>query len=183
MLTLKTKASQSSHTSHIAGGHPVSFRDKLATQRGTYALTWAIWITYLITPFLAFFGTVLFLMINESVIHKGVGEVWFITMMIWVAGGIPLAFFVRSKLYFQNYWKGHTVSPRQYLKGMLLVWTVIELAGLLSIVGCIVTGELVPNLIPALFGFVVFITQWPNASAMTKTTGNKADSSLFQYPR
>lgn len=181
MLTLK--ASKTSEPNHLAGGHPVSFKDKLATQRGTYALTWAIWIAYLVTPLFALIGTVLFLMVNDGAIHEGLGQSWLITMMVLIAIGIPLAFFVRSKVYFRSYWEGKPVTPRQYLRGMLLVWTVIELAGLLSIVGCIVTGELIPNLIPALIAFVVFVTQWPNASAMTKTTGNKDDSSVFQHPR
>lgn len=181
MLTIKAPGHPNAH--HMAGGHPVTLRDKLATRSGTYGLTWAIWIAYLITPFFVLLGSVLFLMAQQSVVHKGMGETWFITMMIWIGAGIPMAFYIRSKLYFRSYWEGKPVSPRQYLRGMLLVWTVIELAGILSLVGCIVSGELIPNLIPALLAFVVFITQWPNASAMTEVTGNKDDPSVFQHPR
>lgn len=181
MLTIKAPGQPK--TSHLTGGHPVTLKERLATRRGTYGLTWAIWIAYLVTPFFVLIGSVVYLMVQDAAVHKSLGETWFITMMVWIAVGIPLAFYVRSKVYFQNYWQGKTVSARQYFRGMLLVWTVIELAGLLSLVGCIVTGELIPNLIPALIAFVVFITQWPNASAMTEMSGNKDDASVFQHPR
>lgn len=181
MLTLKAPGHANAH--HLSGGHPVTLKDKLATRAGTYGLTWAIWIAYLVTPFFVLIGSILFLMVQDRVAHTTLGQTWFIAMMVWIAVGIPLAFYIRSKLFFYPYWAGKTVSPRQYLRGMLLVWTVIELAGILSLVGCIVSGELIPNLIPALLAFVVFITQWPNASAMTETTGNKDDSSVFQHPR
>lgn len=182
MLTIKAPGHPNPH--HVTGGHPVTFRDKLATRGGTYGLTWAIWIAYLVTPLFVFIGTVLFLMTNEAgAVNKSLGQAWFIGVMIWIAVAIPLAFYARSKLYFYPYWAGKTVSPRQYLRGMLLVWTVIELAGILSLIGCLLTGELIPNLIPALLGFVVFITQWPNATAMTEVTGNQDDPSVFQHPR
>lgn len=181
MLTLK--GPHDAKPSHLSGGHPVTLKDQLATRGGTYGLAWAVWLAYLVTPLFVVIGSILFLMVSNGAVHKGLGETWFITMMIWIAVGIPLAFYVRSRMYFSRYWEGKTVSPRQYFRGMLLVWTVIELAGVLSMIGCLVTGELIPNLIPALLAFVVFLTQWPNGSAMTLTTGHKDDSSVFQYPR
>lgn len=181
MLTVKTPGT--AEASHLTGGHPVTLRDKLSTRSGIYGLTWVVWIAYLVIPFFTLIGSVLYLMVADVTVYKSLGQTWFIAMMIWIAVAVPLSFYIRSKSYFQGYWKGKAVTPRQYFRGMLLVWTVIELAGLMSLVGCIVTGELVPNLIPALLAFVVFVTQWPNATAMTENIGNKDDSTVFQHPR
>lgn len=167
----------------LAGRHPVTFKDRLATHSGTYGLAWSIWITYLLIPMFMFMGTVLYFLIYTPAANLALGESWFVVMMILIAAGVPLTFYARSRLYFYGYWSGRTVTPGEYLRGMVLTWTVIEIAGVLSLLGCIMTGELMPNIMPALLAFVLFITQWPNASAMTDNTGSDADPAVFRHPR
>jgi hypothetical protein len=158
--------------------------DHLQTQGGAYGLAWAVWITYLMLPLFVFMGVVFYMLVNIGGLgYHNVGDSWFLTMMIWLAVGVPGAYFVRSRLFFRDFWAGRPVTPRQYFYGMVLIWTVIEIAGVFSLLGCLFTGELVPNIIPALFAFILFITQWPNASAMTESTGQKADSTVFRHPR
>ena len=181
ILMLTIPANDSQH--HLAGRHPVTFRDRLATHSGTYGLAWSIWLTYLLVPLFIFLGTVIYFLVYTPVVNTTLGESWFVAMMVLLAAGVPLTFYARSKLFFHGYWSGRVVTPRQYIRGMVLTWTVIEAVGILSLLGCFVTGEMMPNIMPALLGFVLFITQWPNASAMTDTTGHQADSAVFRHPR
>jgi len=61
----------------------------------------------------------------------------------------PASFFIRSRI-FRDYWKGQRVRPRAYLTGMFTVWGTLEIGGLLSLTGCLVSRSLLPTLLPAL---------------------------------
>ena len=138
----------------------------------------------LLIPLFLFLGTIVYLLGSTApTARPELGQAWFLTMMVAIAAGVPLAFYVRGKAFFYGFWSGRTVTPHQYIYGSLVVWTVIEAIGILSLVGCLVSGDLAPNLVPALIAFVVFVTQWPNATALYKNTGNRDDSSEFVHPR
>jgi len=73
--------------------------------------------------------------------------------MAYLAVAVPAAFFWRSRE-FKGYWEGKCVSPNRYLRGMLILWLTIEVGGVVALVGCFVSGSLLPNLLPAMVAFM-----------------------------
>jgi|GEM_PF-750338 len=166
------------------GHHSGRLRDRIETRGGAYAVAWGIWFTFLVTPLFFFLGTLIYLLAwpgRET--NYELGQTWFIIMMVMIAAGVPFFFYLRSRLHFYGYRSGRSATPRQYIMGMTLVWSWLVLIGMLSILGCIATGDIGPNIIPALLAFIVFITQWPNASALVNRTGHLDDPSLYLHPR
>jgi hypothetical protein len=58
---------------------------------------------------------------------------------------------------------------------MLSVWLTMEVGGLLALTGCLVTQSLLPNLLPALVAFILFIPFWPSGRAMTRPCAEDDD--------
>jgi hypothetical protein len=107
---------------------------------------------------------------------------WFIGVMIYMAIGVPAAFFWRSRM-FKGYWSGKVVSPRNYLLGMFTIWAALEFGGILALLGCLVSSTLLPNLLPALLAFMLFTPLWPNGHSMTKPLVNERDPGRYEEPR
>jgi hypothetical protein len=145
---------------------------------------WIAWLIMLVVPFLLFVVAVWYATwIREGgSSHTTLNQVWFIIAMIYLIVVVPASLFWRSHI-FKAYWQGNTVSPRNYLHGMISVWVALEIGGLFSHVGCIVGGSLVPCLLPALIAFMFYILMWPNGHAMSHTTGGTDDPALYEEPR
>ena len=107
---------------------------------------------------------------------------WFLTCMAFLAVAVPAAFFWRSRE-FKSYWDGQPVTPSHYLKGMLIVWLTLEVGGLMALAGCLMTGSLLPNLLPAMVAFILFTPFWPSGRAMTHPVGNDDDFEVYEEPR
>ena len=144
---------------------------------------WVAYISMATMPFLFFLFVCWSLMTDGGVardMHRG--QIWFIISMAYLALAVPLAFFWRSH-YFKAYWQGDVVAPKAYLVGMVTLWTAIEIGGLFSLVGCLVSHALLPNLLPALTAFVLFVPHWPSGRAMTSHGGNADDPARYEEPR
>jgi hypothetical protein len=144
---------------------------------------WWTWFALLSLPFIVFIGTIWRLVYFED--HASdpqLAQKWFVATMAYMAIGVPAAFFWRGRL-FRGYWSGQLVSPRDYLVGMITVWAAIELGGLLALTGCLVTGTLLPNLLPALLAFMLFTPLWPNGHSMTRPLINEHDPADYEEPR
>jgi hypothetical protein len=102
--------------------------------------------------------------------------------MAYLAVAVPAAFFWRSRE-FKAYWQGHCVSPNRYLRGMLILWLTIEIGGIMALIGCFVSGSLLPNLLPAMVAFMLFTPFWPSGRAMTNPVGNDDDFEVYEEPR
>lgn len=141
------------------------------------------WFGLLSFPFVLFIAVVWRLTETEGLrASDDLANRWFIGTMIYMAVGIPAAFFIRSRI-FKGYWQGQLVSPRNYLFGMLLIWCALELGGLLSLIGCLMSGKLVPTLVPGLLAFMLFTPLWPNGHAMTRRLKNEHDPADYEEPR
>lgn len=143
---------------------------------------WCSWLTFLLLPFFLFLYVVVNLTDETSTRHLASAQVWFVISMAYMATVVPGAIFWRSRL-FKPYWQGHTVSPRDYLRGMFLVWLSLEVGGLLSLTGSLVNHSLLPNLLPALVAFMLFTPLWPSGRAMTRRIGNHDDPETYEEPR
>ncbi len=143
---------------------------------------WISWLTFLLLPFFLFLYVIVNLTDEVSTRHLQSAQIWFVISMAYMAVVVPAAIFWRSRL-FKPYWLGNTVSPRSYLKGMLVVWLSLEIGGLLSLTGCLVNHSLLPNLLPALVAFMLFTPLWPSGRAMTRHVGNQDDPEKYEEPR
>ena len=94
---------------------------------------------------------------------------------------VPAAIFWRSHV-FQSYWKGVAVGPSAYLRGMFTLWFALEVGGILSLVGCIVSHTFMPGLIPAATAFVLFTPLWPSGRAMLDHQGESDDPAKYAEP-
>lgn len=149
----------------------------------TLLVAWISWFVLLTIPF-AVFLIVLFRQTfgevqpaSETVINR-----WFVGSMIFCALAVPAAFFLQGRA-FKGYWQGHCVDPRSYLRGMLSIWMSLELSGLLALVGCWVTGTMIPTMLPALVAFILFVPLWPNGHAMTRPLVSEHDGADYEEPR
>jgi hypothetical protein len=146
------------------------------------------WIGYgvmLALPFLAFLYVAAWMMRHSGVDRRDLplANGWFIASVVYMVLVPAASFFLRSR-YFRKYWKGERVSPRDYLKGMYVVWGALEIGGLLSLFGCFMSRSLLPGLLPALAAFVMYIVLWPNGRAMIcSNRGASDDPEKYEEPR
>lgn len=146
-------------------------------------VAWRIWFTLAVIPFIVFLAVIWQLMDAQSEAgNSDLAQTWFIGAMAYLAIGLPAAFFWRSRI-FRGYWAGKTISPRDYLVGMATIWIAIEIGGLFALIGCLVSGTLLPNLLPALVAFMLFTPLWPNGHSMTRPLHNEQDPAEYQEPR
>ena len=149
----------------------------------TLRRAWVIWFALLGSPFILFLVTVWRLMDEEaSIARPALAGVWFLATMIYLALVIPTAFFWRSRI-FKAYWSGRVVAPCDYLKGMITVWFALEIGSFIGLLGCLITGKVLPCLLPALVAFIIYIPLWPSGRAMTRPVGNEDDPELYEDPR
>ena len=66
---------------------------------------------------------------------------------------------------------------------MLILWLTIEVGGVMALLGCLVSGSLLPNLLPAMVAFMLFTPFWPSGRAMTNPVGNDDDFEVYEEPR
>lgn len=156
---------------------PVGLTPQFALQ-----LAWIAWIVLLLTPLILLAGATPRILNQPA--PRGAAAItadaWFIGVLAYVALAAPAAFFVRGRI-FRDYWFGHPVSPRAYLTGSLVVWATLEVGGILSLVGCLVTAS-PPMLLPGLVVLAVFTLSWPNGTAMT-ARGDTDDPERYSEPR
>lgn len=146
-------------------------------------LAWRGYVLMLLLPFVLFVAVMWRLMGNEMAIRSTpLGQNWFIVCMAYMLLAVPASFFWRSHV-FKGYWRGKPVEPGRYLRGMLTMWVTIEIGGMLSLVACLVSGSLLPNLLPALLAFALFTPLWPSGYAMTRPVGGADDPEVYAEPR
>jgi hypothetical protein len=147
-------------------------------------IAWWCWLSMLALPFIAFIVTIWAVNAAEGADESAstFSRVWFYASMGYMLVAVPISFFWRSHV-FRDYWAGHCVSPSSYLRGMIPMWIIIEIGGLLSLVGCILSGALLPNLLPALVAFMLFVPLWPSGRAMLFAHGATDDPELYSEPR
>lgn len=149
----------------------------------TLMVAWITWFVMLTIPFLAFLGVMFHQIYGEGqVAAESTIRKWFVGSMIFCAVAVPLAFFIQGKV-FKGYWKGQPVAPRDYLRGMFVIWLALELSGLVALLGCWMTGTMIPTMLPALVAFMLFVMFWPNGHAMTRPLVSEHDGADYEEPR
>jgi hypothetical protein len=155
------------------------------TPQTAIRVAWVIWLVFLVTPFFLFLRAVWILSNvdpNPPVAPQPEVQHWFLGSMLYLLLAVPISFFARSHV-FKAYWSGKCVTPGKYLSGMMTVWLALELGGLISLTGCLVTHQLLPNVLPALVAFMFYATLWPSGRAMVRAVGHSEDAAVYEEPR
>jgi len=147
-------------------------------------LAWLCWCVLGVIPFFLALWLIWHLSGGAAAPHPPhpLRNRWFLGPMIYLILVVPASLFWRGRV-FKPYWSGRTVPPGKYLLGMLAIWLALDLGGLLSLLGCVVTGSLLPNLLPALLTLMFFLTTWPSGRAMVRTVGQHTDPQVYEEPR
>jgi hypothetical protein len=168
----------------IASHHGDLNPSKDLTPQGALRHAWYTYLILLATPFVVSLIAI-WRLSGEGLTRPDipVGNFWFISAVAFVVIAGPAAFFYRSRL-FRDYWKGNCVPPVAYLRGMRIVWGVLELAGLYALAGAFVTRSLLPNMLPAIVAFMMFVVLWPSGRAMVcEGRGDSDDPERYEEPR
>lgn len=144
---------------------------------------WVCWWTLLTIPFLVFLSVIWRQMYLElTPAPQQMAHRWFIFAMAFLGVSVPLAFFAQGRA-FRAYWQGQAVEPRKYLRGMITIWMSLEFSGLVALFGCWYTNTLLPNMLPAILAFMLFVPLWPNGHAMSRPLVNESDPADYEEPR
>ena len=162
---------------------PLPIETGVLSRSQALRLAWCCWLLLLAIPAVMFLVVMWKLIDDETIAAEpAVAQRWFLGTMAYLAVMVPASFFLRSRD-FRSYWAGECVTPGRYLRGMLSVWITMEIGGLLALSGCLMTQSLVPNLLPALVAFILFIPFWPSGRAMTCPVGHHHDAQHYEEPR
>ncbi len=143
---------------------------------------WAGWIVLLALPAL-YLLYVLWHISGGGPGNEDVARQWFIGATAFMIVITPVSLFIRSRI-FKSYWQGRRIAPKAYLMGMFTVWIAMELGGIISLTGCLMSRMLLPNMIPALVAFVLFIPLWPTGKSMVNArAGSAEDPEHYEEPR
>lgn len=170
--------------SAVSPSHLLETAERYELNQHTALLAaWISWCTLAVIPFLAFLAMLWrHLYMNVMPAPQSTVHYWFISSMIFLGISVPLAFFVQGR-FFRAYWQHQAVDPGAYLRGMLVIWVALELSGLLAIAGCWYTGTLLPNMLPAMLAFLLFVPLWPSGHAMSRPLVKESDPADYEEPR
>ena len=129
---------------------------------------------------ITFAGVVLVMILgstpDESVAPTG--QLLFYIACGLTATAIPVGLFVRGQV-FKRGWVGDVITPGAYTTGNIVAWACCEAPAIAGLVGCMIAGSLMPNVIPAVAAFVMHLLLWPNGRAMFPP---RADVMEDRYP-
>lgn len=142
---------------------------------------WACWAALLIVPFVFFVWLVWHLSKNPQGASYAGAVKWFAAASIYLVVVVPGSMFWRGHL-FRDYWLGRPVAPAKYVSATISVGLALAVGGIFSLAGCLVTGLLMPNLIPAALALLLYAIHWPTGRAMVTTAGGAADAAFYEEP-
>lgn len=144
--------------------------------------SWLCWGVLLALPF-GFLQWVIWQFISGKISPTGADrERWFTAAASYLIIVVPGSLFVRGRL-FKDYWLGRPVPPAKYILATIAIGVALAIGGIFSLIGCLVTGSFMPNLIPALLALVLYALHWPTGRAMIRKVGNVDDPQKYEEPR
>jgi hypothetical protein len=171
-------ATLTSHREHVAAAVGNEWTPQTALRYSWYAF-----LTLLVIPMLLFLYVVWSGDRTADSPDRALAQRWFIGTVAYMVLVVPASFFLRSR-YLQRYWSGECVAPADYFRGMMVSWVALEVGGLLSLAGCLVTGTFAPCILPAIVAFMMFVALWPSGRAMIcRDRGASDDPEEYEEPR
>ena len=142
-----------------------------------------VWAACLVTLLVLLSVAAVVALPGGAVAGDGAIDGWFISAMILVAVLPTAAGFVHHYLFQRRHELG-VVPPATYLQASLVLWGAILIAGVWSAVGCLMTRELVPHVIPLFISLFLLMGTWPNGKAMVKPRSRESedDTEILHNP-
>jgi hypothetical protein len=160
---------------------PIGPRPTLSAPKAL-KIAWLCWSVLLLLPFTLVLWTLWNLHVRNTPLLSADADRWFVAAAAYLVAAATAAFFWRDHS-FKGYSQGKRVEPGKYLVGTIGIGLALSTSGIFSLVGCIVTGAMVPNLIPALMALLVFVLLWPTGHAMVRSVGHLQDPQIYEEPR
>ena len=145
-------------------------------------VSWLFWALLLVIPFLFLQWLIWRLATGQVIRPHADAAKWFGAAMGYLVLIVPGSFFWRGHL-FKDYWLGRPVTPNKYIVATISVGLALAFGGIFSLIGCLVTGSFMPNLIPALLSLALFALHWPTGRAMVRPVGHLEDPQIYEEPR
>lgn len=153
------------------------------TPHAALRAAWVAYLAMLFVPFAVFVAVFSWLnFFDSSPAHQAMRSQWLVAPIVFMIAFGPIMFGIRGRM-FHGYYRGQPVTPAHYLLGMILVWSVFEIGGIMSLVGCLACNSMTPCLMPAIAAFFFFTPMWPNGRAMARPTGHFDDPEIYREPR
>ena len=144
--------------------------------------TWLIFIGLALVPPAAMIASIFFLIWDGGNMMRSFGGVgWLVVGMVWISVTVPLAFYIRRQLWIDWFKGDGVVSPENYVKGNVIVWAPMVIGGVMGFVGMALTAG-PASLFTSITALVLFISQAPDGSALTKPVGDHDDPAVFEHP-
>ena len=128
------------------------------------AQAWMIWTTLLMGPAI-FFAVVIYLQKSGRFTVSLDAPPGLYLALAWgltVVGGVT-GFAVRSVM-FRPRLRGDSIPPQTWLRGHLIGWALCEGAALFGVTLILITGEMMPYVVPTAIAFVLQILQFPRGA-------------------
>ncbi|HUB24758.1 MAG TPA: hypothetical protein VL992_04960 [Tepidisphaeraceae bacterium] len=148
-------------------------------------LAWICWGVLLIAPYTLLLFLIYFVQAGGAARFAWVCNdttTWFVALMAYLAIIVPGSFFLRGHL-LKDYWLGRPVPPKNYVLATIAGGAALAVGGILSLIGCLLTGSFVPNLIPGALALFLFLIHLPTGRAMIRNSGNQDDPEVYEEPR
>ncbi len=145
-------------------------------------LAWLCWGALLAGPFLFLQWLIWYVTAGDPSRFHADTDKWFVAAMAYLIIILPGSFFWRGHL-FKDYWLGRPVAPRKYILATVSVGLALAIGGIFSLIGCLVTGSFMPNLIPGLLALILYTLHWPTGRAMVRPVGLAEDPQIYEEPR
>lgn len=106
----------------------------------------------------------------------------FIANLFWVGFSGAAGFFLQE-YFFRSYYNGQPVSPVNYLKGKLVVWTLLSSGAFVAVVLSHLSHSLFPHLVTCAIVYGFMATQYPQGGAMVWPYGDTDRAQFYAEPR
>ena len=144
------------------------------------------WLTYIglaLVPPGAMIFSIFYLLFQGGATVRSFGGIgWLMVGMFWLGIAVPGSFFVRRRIWNRWYTGEGVVRPDEYMKGNLVVWGPMVVGGVMGFIGTALTAG-PASLFTSITALILFLTQAPDASALTKPVGDHDDPAVYQEPK
>ncbi|NJL30858.1 MAG: hypothetical protein HC898_04090 [Phycisphaerales bacterium] len=142
-----------------------------------------LWTALLLGQAVLLFGACAFTLMQMGGGQTDTGHLLSYIALFMCLTMIPAGYVLRAQMY-KRHWVGQAVRPRGYLLGNVILWAMCEGISLLGLVSVVLSGELIPNLIPTVLALGVLVVNFPNGAAMFgHGSNNPYEHALKPRPR
>lgn len=144
---------------------------------------WVWYAVLMITPLALLMLQAWFWMADLApAIGHSTSNILFICTMFWIGITGPLGF-LGQEYFFRTYYHGQPVTPQQYLRGKVIVWSLLISGALVSTVLIFLSQNYFPHLFAVIVVYGFMFTQYPHGRAMFNTNGDKDSAELYAEPK